>query len=129
MGLGVRLGSGVSNPSGAQEQSEQEELSEAETEMETESVSESEEIQPGLPLLRLLKLSTTIKVGEPFDPLSYIEKIEDDYDNIYELWRNIQVEGEYDIETPGNYQLTIYVVDTAGNVSNRAKFLLKVVEK
>ncbi|MDO5346531.1 MAG: DUF5011 domain-containing protein [Lachnospiraceae bacterium] len=123
VGLGVGLESGTTYRFSGQETEE-----ESESETETEPESESEEMEPGQPVLRLSSLSATMKAGEIFNPLSYVASIEDDYDNSYELWRNIQVEGEYDTEKPGRYELTYYVVDSSGNMSNRARFLLRVTD-
>lgn len=119
--------SGLSGTEG-QAGTEAETETETETEEETEQESESEILEPGQPVLRMNSLSATIHVGDVFNPLTYVASIEDDYDNIYELWRDIQVEGTYDTSEPGNYELIFYVVDSSGNMSNRANFLLRVKE-
>lgn len=134
-GNGAAGQNGTGNPSSEEESESESEIgeeteteTEEETEEETEPESESEELESWQPVLRLNSLSATIKVGDTFDPLVYVASITDDYDNIYELWRDIQVEGEYDTTKAGNYELTYYVIDSSGYSSNRAKFLLRVKE-
>ncbi len=98
---------------------------EAGIETETEAETESEEIQetnPGAPKLVLTQKAVTLKKGDTFNPIAYVSTIEDDYDNIYSLWRDIQVTGEYDTTKEGTYTLYYYVVDSVGNMSNREKF-------
>lgn len=134
IGLGAGLGSTVGKDSAEQEEEEDTEKGEIsseerEEESESELESESEELEPGCPVLKLTQLSAAIKVGETFNPLIYVASIEDDYDNIYELWQDIQISGEYDAYKAGKYELTFYVVDSAGNMSNQAKFVLKVEEE
>lgn len=111
---------------------ESEEVSEGETEeaseVETEYESETEEVAPGHPVIKLNANRAVIKKGDPFDPLIYISSIEDDYDNIYSLWRDIQLEGEYNTDKPGVYEFAYYVVDSSGNRSNTAHFKLTVKE-
>ena len=95
---------------------------EADTEKETET--ESEEIQetnPGAPKITLTQKSVTLKKGETFNPLAYVSVIEDDYDNIYALWQDIQITGEYDTTEEGTYTLYYYVIDSSGNMSNRER--------
>lgn len=125
-GLGVGLGSVSAGNSGEKQKEAEQETSEEESETEPES--ESEELEPGCPVIKLTELSTTIKAGETFNPLIYVASVEDDNDNIYDLWQNIQLDGEYDVKKPGKYELTFYVRDSAGNRSNRAKFVLTVEE-
>lgn len=132
-GLGVGLGNTVGTVSkekdetsedGQNTDEEMKEESETETDLETES----EELDPACPVVKLTQQKATIKKGETFNPLVYVASIEDDYDNIYELWQNIQLEGEYDSDKAGKYDLSFYVVDSSGNRSNRAKFVLQVEE-
>lgn len=99
---------------------------ESESETETETESESEELAPGAPIIRLTETKLEIQRGEAFSPLEYVASVEDDYDNIYALWRDIQISGEYDVNKAGKYELYFYVVDSAGNMSNRAKLTLTV---
>lgn len=66
-----------------------------------------------------------IKQGENIDKLSYVKEIQDDADNISELWHYIQVDGTLDTNVPGTYELTYYVTDSNNNISNMA--VLKVI--
>lgn len=109
---------------GAATESEIETDSETESEMETET--ETEITAPGAPHIKLTETHAEIKVGDSFDPLLYVATVEDDYDNIYTLWRDIQLSGDYDVNRPGVYKFSFYVVDSSGNVSNHAKFKLTV---
>lgn len=131
VGLGAGLGTRTegTGKDSAKKEIEEAIKEDAETEETTELESETEELEPGCPVLKLTELSTTIKVGETFNPIIYVASIEDDYDNIYELWQDIQISGEYDTEKAGTYELTFYVVDSAENMSNQAKLVLKVEEE
>ena len=126
-GLSAGLGSLPEKSAGTKK--EEKETPAAEKETETEIESESEELEPGCPVVKLTELSAVIKVGDTFNPLIYVASVEDDSDNIYDLWQDIQIEGTYDVEKAGRYELTFYVVYSAGNMSNRAKFVLTVKEK
>lgn len=100
--------------------------SETESELETESESETELLEPGHPVIKLTADNVTIEKGESFNPLEYVASIEDDYDDKYSLWRDIQLDGEYDVNTAGTYTLSFYVLDSSGNRSNTARFKLIV---
>lgn len=100
---------------------------EGESESENETETESEELPPGSPHISLSEKQVEIHVGDDFEPLNYVESVEDDSDNIYDLWQNIRISGEYDVQKAGTYELSFYVIDSAGNSSNQAK--LKVVVK
>lgn len=99
-----------------------------ETESESETETESEELVPGAPVIRLNEKETSVQVGDGFNPINFIASIEDDYDNTYSLWRDIQIEGDYDTDKAGTYHLVFYVNDSSGNRSNDARFTLKVEE-
>lgn len=99
---------------------------ETEPEPESESETESEELAPGSPVIKLTANKAEIKVGANFVPLNYVASVQDDLDNIYALWRDIQITGDYDIHKVGTYTLTFYVVDSSGNTSNHAKLKLTV---
>lgn len=109
---------------GAEVESESEIEPVSETESEYES--EYEYVSPGSPVIKLTANKATIKTGEEFNPLAYVKSIEDDYDNIYSLWRDIQIEGEYDVNKAGTYEFAFYVTDSSGNRSNTAHFKLTV---
>lgn len=101
-------------------------MTESESEMSLEPETEIEVTAPGAPHIKLTENHAQIKVGDSFDPLLYVATVEDDYDNIYTLWRDIQISGDYDVNTPGVYDFSFYVTDSSGNVSNHAKFRLTV---
>lgn len=101
-------------------------MTENESEMSLEPETEIEVTAPGAPHIKLTENHAQIKVGDSFDPLLYVATVEDDYDNIYTLWRDIQISGDYDVNTPGVYDFSFYVTDSSGKVSNHAKFRLTV---
>ena len=47
-------------------------------------------------------------------------------DNVSELWRRIQINGQVNTYTPGTYTCSYYVVDSAGNMSNTAELTVIV---
>lgn len=99
---------------------------ESESESETETETE-EELPEGSPRIRLSENQVELTVGDNFSPLDYVESIEDDNDNVYDLWQSIRLSGEYDTARAGTYELSFYVVDSEGNMSNQAK--MKIVVK
>ena len=105
------------------------EMAESESEMSLKPETETEITAPGAPHIKLTENHAQIKAGDSFDPLLYVAVVEDDYDNIYTLWRDIQISGDYDVNTPGVYDFSFYVTDSSGNVSNHAKFRLTVKAK
>lgn len=58
--------------------------------------------------------------------LSNVKEIKDDTDNVSELWRRIQINGQVNTYTPGTYTCSYYVVDSAGNMSNTAELTVIV---
>lgn len=84
-------------------------------------------LNPQDPRMYLSTYYLEIPVGTSIDRLSYIANIEDDVDATNELWRKIQIDGDVDVNTPGTYELTYFVVDSNGNSSNGA-VLTVVVE-
>ncbi|MCC8066433.1 MAG: DUF5011 domain-containing protein [Clostridiales bacterium] len=98
---------------------------ETETERETET---EETLVAGAPFITLTEEKVTITKGSTFEPLDYVATITDDSDNKYTLWRRVQIDGEYDTDTVGVYQLIYYVVDTSRNTSNHEKLQLTVKE-
>ena len=59
----------------------------------------------------------TVPVGSKFHVISPVAEITDDKDKSEELFLNIQVSGEYDLNTPGEYRLEYIVTDSDGNDS------------
>jgi len=80
-------------------------------------------VSTGVPVIRLKQYKAIINVGGAFNPLSFVESAVDDKD--YASTR-IQVEGVYDIYTPGTYELSFYVIDSDGNQSNIEVLTLEV---
>lgn len=80
----------------------------------------------GFPVLRLTTDEVRISVGETFAYYNYVESATDDKDTRDDLFRRINIKGTYDTSVPGKYELTIYVVDSDGNRSNRETLILIV---
>ena len=78
------------------------------------------------PRLYLSEYYMTTSVGSSVDLLSFVKDIQDDKDNISELWRRIQINGQVDTSTAGTYTCTYYVVDSDGNMSNNAELTVVV---
>ncbi len=85
-----------------------------------------ESLAPEAPKFYLTTYYIEIPVGTSVDQLSYVADIQDDTDETNKLYRQIQIEGNVDIYTPGTYELTYYVVDSNGNESNRAVLTVEV---
>lgn len=80
----------------------------------------------GSPRFYLTQYELTIDRGDDLNRLEYVENIEDAKDDRDRLYRQIQVDGEVDTNTPGEYELTYYVVDSDGNRSNNAVLTVTV---
>ena len=78
------------------------------------------------PVIQLTTGTADIPAGGPFDPLSYVQGVVDDVDTADVLSASIAVEGAYDISKPGSYQLTYFVMDSAGNQSDPQVLTLTV---
>ncbi len=87
-----------------------------------------EALPAGSPLIVLKALQVNIAVGGSFSQLEYVSSITDDKDDQDRLFRNIIIDGAYDVNTPGAYQLVYYVTDSDGNRSNQAGLTLNVVQ-
>lgn len=79
------------------------------------------------PRIYLTDYIVRIPVGTAVDRLSYVKEITDDADNVYDLWTRIQISGALDVQTPGTYECTYFVVDSQNNTSNQAvlKFIVE----
>lgn len=102
----------------------------------TEATTETPEGYEDLPLVSMgepvIKLNTHevhIKSGDDFYSMDYVEDAVDDIDSREYLYRNMYLEGEYDTDMAGEYELAYYCVDSDGNVSNFAKLMLIVEEE
>ncbi|MCI6997569.1 MAG: DUF5011 domain-containing protein [Eubacterium sp.] len=85
--------------------------------MEEESNENSEEEEPSdpdAPTLVLRSKQIVISQGESFNLISPVEDITDNIDSRNSLFHNIQVRGDYDVNTPGEYTLVYTVVDSDG---------------
>lgn len=80
------------------------------------------------PRLTMAAAEVTISAGSGFAPLDYISDITDDVDTRDELYRRIQIYGDYNENVPGTYELTYYVTDRDQNQSNVAVLTLTVTE-
>lgn len=79
------------------------------------------------PRFYLTQYSVEVERGAELNRLGYVQDITDDKDSRDELYQGIQISGEVDTNTPGEYMLEYYVVDSDGNTSNTAQ--LKVAVK
>ncbi len=78
------------------------------------------------PRMYLNTYETTVKAGSELDKISYIKEITDDADSQKTLFAEIQVDGEVDTATRGDYTLTYHVTDSNGNQSNMAVLTVHV---
>lgn len=72
------------------------------------------------PRIYLTDYLVKVPVGTSVDLLSYVSEIKDDSDDIYALWRKVQITGEVNSAVPGTYKCTYYVIDSQNNISNNA---------
>ena len=107
-------------------EAEDTELTEEEKAQEREEA-KIDKLNPQDPRFYLTTYYVEIDKGTQLDQLSYVKSIEDDKDQSSDLYRKIQITGNVDVNTPGTYELTYYVVDSNGNASNGA--VLTVVVK
>ena len=103
----------------------EEETTEAVTEATTEATTE----EVTFPYITLTSDSKSINVGEDFDPMSVIDEVEDDNDDRNSLFNRIDLEGEFDTNSAGTYNLIYSVRDSEGNRSKEVKFTLTVKEQ
>ncbi len=83
-------------------------------------------LAPEAPRMYLSQYAVTIPAGSDFNALGYVEDITDDADSRDDLYRQIQISGEADTQTPGVYELYFYVNDSDGNTSNQARLSVTV---
>lgn len=105
-----------------------EEATEVTTEATTEAPGFEDPVMEsdGDPVIKLVTHYETIDVGGYFYSMDYVEEVVDDYDDEDYLYANMYMDGYYDTEAEGEYELTYYCVDSDGNVSNKAKLILTV---
>lgn len=115
---------------GSQEESISEEAiesTEVTSEVEAE-IQEEETVNPEAPVLVMAVNEFSIETGGPFTPKNRVQSVEDDVDSSDYLMNHLQVDGDYDIDTAGRYELDYYVVDSSGNESNHEPMTLIVKE-
>lgn len=78
------------------------------------------------PVLILTTHEVRLSVGENFAYYNYVASVSDDKDDRDDLFRRINVQGNYDTAVPGEYELTFFVADSDGNRSAREKLTLIV---
>lgn len=88
-----------------------------EAEVEPEVTEEPVEVNPEAPVLTLKSDRVEIAAGDDLYLVSLVEDITDNKDERYKLFRNIEIFGEYDKNTPGEYELEFVVTDSDGNRS------------
>lgn len=99
------------------------------TEVTTEATTEATTEEVTFPYITLTSDSKSINVGEDFDPMSVIDEVEDDNDDRNSLFNRIDLEGEFDTNSAGIYNLIYSVRDSEGNRSKEVKFTLTVKEQ
>ena len=107
------------------EDEEEPEMTEEEKAQEREQ-EKSDQLNPQDPRFYLNTYYVEIAKGTQIDRLSYVKDIQDDKDSTSDLYRKIQITGTVDVNTPGTYELTYYVVDSNGNASNGAVLTIVV---
>lgn len=122
------------NPTETNDTSAEEETEpESEPELTKEELAKKEQeekielLSPQAPRFYLTTYYLEIPAGTNIDKLSYVSDIQDDADSTSELYRKIQINGEVDINTPGTYEITYYVIDSDGNMSNEAVLTIVVL--
>lgn len=73
------------------------------------------------------KDNLTIKRGDKFDPLNFIEKIEDDYDNLNKKLVKVTYD-EHDFENVGSHEVTYKITDSWGRTTEET-ISINVTEK
>lgn len=87
---------------------------------------EAQVVDPTAPVLTMAEHAFTIEEGGPFTPKNRVLSVEDDVDSSDYLMSHLKVDGDYDIDTAGVYELDYYVVDSDGKESNHEKMVLTV---
>ena len=94
-----------------------------------EGYEDVEFVSDGSPVIRLKTHKVTIDVGDDFYPLDYVDDATDLEDDRSYLFRNINIDGFYDTETKGEYEISYYCIDSDERESNVAKLMLIVGEE
>lgn len=91
---------------------------------ESAAASDLQEINPAAPTLTMIQTEATLKVGETFNILRYIQNAVDVDGS--SLSRYIHAEGTYDMSQPGVYSIRVYAASPTGATSNIETFTLTV---
>ena len=78
----------------------------------------------GAPRITMILNEATLKVGETFNALRYIQSAVDTDGT--DLSRYIHAEGNYDMNQPGTYSIRVYATSPNGGTSNIETFTLTV---
>ena len=78
------------------------------------------------PVIALTTNQVTIAAGSEFDLMSVVKGVADNSDDADTLSTRISVDGLYDTNTPGEYTLQYYVMDSDGNMSEVKNLTLTV---
>lgn len=89
-------------------------------------VDSNEIIVDSNPVLTLIANEHTIDRRDEFEPKDLIESVSDDKDLVNYLMEHINIVGNYDVNTRGDYVLMYYAIDSDGNESERLYIVLTV---
>ena len=78
------------------------------------------------PVMALTAEQTTIRVGETFNPMNFVQGVVDDKDDASTLYQNVHADGQYNVRARGTYEIRYYVTDSDGNESDPHPFILTV---
>lgn len=78
------------------------------------------------PQLKMIQNEATVKVGEGFNVLRYVESAVDVDGK--DLSRSIHISGDYNLEAVGSYTIKVYATGADGKTSNVEVFTLTVEE-
>lgn len=102
---------------------------------EQEAIAEAMTVSaPAAPQIYLTDYWIEVPVGTTIDAVSYVKEIKDDADDIFELWKKIQLRdaagnqasSPISFAAAGTYEYSFLVVDSQGNVSNSAVMTIVV---
>lgn len=111
------------------DQTEKNDISEQQTEAieeATEPLTETAAASPEAPVVKLTTDLVYMNIGDAFNYMDYIESITDDKDETAELYKRIRVDGFYNANHVGDYEISYFVTDSDGNKSDVAKIMFKV---
>lgn len=93
---------------------------------ETDAQMEIDALPAEAPKLYLNTYEVTVEAGTELDQFSYIKEITDDVDSQETLFGEIQIDGDVDTATAGDYTLAYHVTDSDGHQSNTAVLTVHV---